>query len=280
MNFFSQIHASITQPQFYRTVRDLSTRQVSWFVFRLIVVTALLQGAIHTWQSIDMKSGVPFFLSRMMQGISLNSGELVSEKGELYAPPTPYVRDLFAFISATPERLVALPDSAIVIDVRESIDNEASKSSLIRLMRNGVEISNGTAAVPIEYTALFGSRGSVNFTSGAIRTYLVAHIVPVAFFFVFFHLIKSGADILFALFFLSFAAYIFRQGKRNLVHSVKIASFAISPIAVVHILEALSMTRMAWTGQAALLVSSVVLFQALRATGTQPKEISDNNAGE
>ncbi|MFW6221601.1 MAG: DUF1189 family protein [Fibrobacterota bacterium] len=281
MNFFKQIHESIVSPFFYRKIISFSGMKVLWYVVRLIILTALVEGAVHTWQAFDTETGLPYLFSRVLQGVSLRNGELVSETDDLYTPPGNYVRDLVAFLGAVPMEYVNVGDSSLVVDTRaQSRKGPNPNRNTIRLMRRRVEFSNGAGTIPIEYTDLFGDKGQIYFTSEEIESFLESNIVAVSFFFIISHMLKSGRDILFALFFLAIAAYIFRNGRRDLVYSVKIASFAISSIAVANILEALSMTSMAWTGQAALIISSVVLFRAIRATGVNPDEVSANNSGE
>ncbi len=277
MNLFNQIHSSIVSPPFYRTVSKLTARQVVWFVLRIVLLTATIEAAIHTYQSVSLESGIPRYLSKIMDGIRIHKGELISDKGAIFVPAKAYVRDFVAFISSTSTQYINLPDSSILIDTREEEQRATSVKPFIRLLPRKMEINNGATVVPIEYTSLFGSNGEISFTSPEIKSFLHSNIVAVSSFFLVFYIIKSGADILFALFFLTFAAYIFRKGRKDLAHSLKIASFAISPIAVAHILVAFSMTRMEWTGQAALIVSSVVLFRAIKSTGPRPEESSESN---
>jgi hypothetical protein len=274
LNFFIQLHRSIFEPRFYREVLAFPRRAVLSYCVRLLALFAVITAIAHTGYLIGGRQGMPERLAAAFPGMELRDGTLHPFVDHPYYPPSYLIAPLFNQLIGLPALLGSEADSMVLVDT--AVQSAAPrKVPLFILKARTIEAILG-AEMTMEFTyedILFGTRNLL-FTPDHLRAFMLRHAGGFFFGYLFSSLVHQCALISFSIFFLSAAAYIFRiDRKRTFREYVKIASFAVSPIAVGNALVAVSGVKLTWIWHVLIFLSTVVMFRAILTIGITSRDL-------
>jgi hypothetical protein len=283
LNFFIQLHRSIVEPRFYHEVLRYPRRVVLQYCIWLLTVFSVVTAIAHTWYLIYGREGIPEGVAAAFPGMELRDGVLHPPTDTPYYPPSYLVAPLFNQLIGLSTMLGSEADSIVLVDTGSGSPTP-KKVPLIILRAKTIEVILGAGAT-MEFTyenVLFGVRNLL-FTAERIRAFMVDHIPGIFFGYLLSTFVHLGAFILFCIFFLSVAAYIFRiDRQRTFREYLKTASFAVSPIAVGNALVAVSGVKIAWIWHVLIFLSTVVMFRAILTISLTSRNLQGphNNASD
>ncbi|MBD3391001.1 MAG: hypothetical protein GF418_03035 [Chitinivibrionales bacterium] len=266
MKFFIYLHRSVSDPSFYGEVLGFRAGRAVWFIVRLALIVALLDGFLQARRAADADNGVPSVMPRVFPGMAIRDASLDPGRPTPWAPAPQYVARLMSLLAAEPDAAIGVPDSFIVIDTSRgaySVDNPSKRF----VFTSDALVVNLSPLRPyvVPYSVFFPRGESLEFTRSAVTGFLKRRFVEVVVFFSLQHGLALGLNVAFAVLFLAFAAYIFRSDRAQRYRTwLKAACFAVSPMPVGRALVALSGTRAEWVWQVSIVVSTFVMFRAVR----------------
>ncbi|MBN1759732.1 MAG: DUF1189 family protein [Chitinispirillaceae bacterium] len=283
MKFFIQLHRSIFEPRFYHEVLELPRRAVLRYCIWLLLLFGVITSIAYTVYLIGGRQGIPEGLAAAFPGMELRDGILHPPVDTPYYPPSYLIAPLFNQLVELPVLFNSEADSTVLVDTAAR-SVAPRKVPLVHLKAKTVEMILGdemTMEFPYEYF-LFGTRDLI-FTADHIRSFLLQHVGGIFFGYLLSTLIHQFALILFSIFFLSAAAYIFRiDRKRTFREYIKIAGFAVSPIAVGNALVAVSGVKVPWIWNILIFLSTMVMFRAILTISITSRDLQGprNNASD
>lgn len=272
MNFFKKMHRSIFDPSFYREIRVAPRSSLIIYFFQLLLFTALLAAVAQTWYFVDLDRGLPRKLAAAFSGIEIVNGRLYAPE-QPYVPPSYLVLPLFSQLVGVPEMAGQDADSLIIVDTAASVRIPKKVPVMLLKADRVIVVVNENTKMEFPYTHLLFGERDLKFTVSHIRSFLLRHLISLLFYFFLATIFQQLLLFSFSLFFLAFAAYIFRvERQRVLKDYIKVAFFAVTPMAVGTILVALSGVRTTWTWHILIFLSTIVMFRAIMAiNGTIPR---------
>lgn len=266
------MHRSIFDPQFYREIRVVPRSSLITYFLQLLLFSALLTATAQTWYFIDLERGLPRKLAAAFSGMAIVDGRLHAP-AQPYALPSYLVMPLFSQLMGVPEMANQDVDSLIVVDTATSFRIPKKVPVMLLTADRVVVVINENTKMEFPYAHLLFGERDLNFTVGHIRSFLQHHLISLLFYFFLATIFQQLLLFSFSLFFLAFAAYIFRvERQRVLKDYIKVAFFAVTPMAVGTSLVALSGVRTAWTWHILIFLSTIVMFRAIMAiNGTTPR---------
>jgi len=276
--FFSQIHRSIFDPSFYREVLYFKGTRVFGFYIRIIVFTAFITGLAKTYYFVDLKWGIPARIELAFKGMEIRNGFLNPNRETPYYPPSYHIAPLLNQIFSIPHFFDSIPDSFIVVDTGKQAWVPGHEPFMI-LRSAHVELHpNPKSTFKFPYTLLLGGGKDLIFTAEHVRAFLMRNIIGITFNSIIWSGIVYSGMVLFSIFFLALAAYIFRVDRgRNWFQYVRLACFASSPITIGSMLIALSGVKLPWTWHVLIFLSTIVMFRAILATNSKLPGVMNKN---
>ena len=224
----------------------------------------MITSIAHTVYLIGGRQGIPEGLAAAFPGMELRDGILHPPVDTPYFPPAYLMAPLFNQLIGLPAMFNQEADSIVLVDTSER-SNVPLKVPLIILKARTIEVILGTGT-QMEFTyehILFGAKDLL-FTVDHLRRFLLSHVGGIFFGYLFSTLVHQGVLILFSIFFLAGAAFIFRIDRlRTFREYLKVASFAVSPMAVGSALVAISGVKIAWIWHILIFLSTMVMFRAI-----------------
>jgi hypothetical protein len=265
LKLFIYAHRSITDPAFYREVVAFGSGRVVLFLIELVVLSALLDGVSHTRQLFDRGKGLPAVLPSLLPGMEIRDGRLDPKR------PTPFVADraygvaLGKLLEVVPGVTAEYGDSFVVVDTAQGAFHHMSTATRYGFGPEYIVINSPPfPPTVVPYTAAGPGRGAAP-AAQVVVNLLRLHLGLVFCVLAIQHCAVTTANVLFAVFFLAVAAYIFRREKAGHFKAfLKMACFAVSPLPIGRALVALSATRAEWMWHASIIVSTFVMFRAVR----------------
>ena len=264
VNFFATLHRSIFEPQFYREVLVLPRKAIFRYCLWLLILFSIITSFAHTWYLIGGRRGIPEGLAAAFPGMEIRGGTLYSPVNEPYFPPSYLIAPLFNQLIGLPALFNSEADSIVLVDTSDK-PRTRLKVPLIVLKAKTIEvILGGGTAMEFTYEhILFGAKDLI-FTADNIRRFLLSRAGGIFMGYLFSTFLHQGVLVLFSIFFLSAAAYIFRVDRvQTFGQYVRTASFAVSPIVVGSTLVAISGVKIAWMLHFLIFLSTIVMFRAI-----------------
>jgi hypothetical protein len=269
VTFFSQLHRSIFDPSLYQEILHFKGAHVFGYMVRIILLTSFLTGVFNTYYFVNAKWGVPARIEAAFKGMEIRNGILDPKKPTPYFPPSYLIVPLFNNIISSPHFFDAIPDSFIVIDTGKQIWTPGHEPFLV-MRSNHIEVHpNVKSTFKFPYTMILGKTKNLTFTTNEVRAFLISNIIEIALNSMLWNGVIYSGIIVFSVFFLALAAYIFRldRGKSWFYH-VRLACYASSPISIGTVLVALSGVKLTWTWHVLIFLSTIVMFRAIFVTNT------------
>lgn|GEM_PF-1863280 len=278
MNFFIQIHRSITDPSFYTQVVAFPVRKIVFFILKLLLLTALVMSISHTMRVINPVSGLPAILPLLFPGMVVTSEGMYSNTDAPYIPNRIYLADFIATYIDIPASTLDIPDSLVLVDCRKNIGIDKNSSVLFLLAADSIHVRfSPDISLTLPYSNVLSNEERITLTPAGVGEFLGKRRLIVARNFFIQHFVLFGVTVAVSIFFLSVAAAMLKRREQNLrtrTPYVKIASFAITPIAVQNILVALSGVKTTWLWYVAIGISTFILFRALNHLASIDKEMN------
>jgi hypothetical protein len=264
------------EPQFYLEVRIMPRRRIiSYFLLLLVFFSAIISGA-KTYYLIDAKRGVPRMLAAAFPGMAIENGILHPTDSQPYVPPSYLITPIFNQLFSLPAMINNEADSLVIVDTTTNARIPSRIPVILLKADKMIVVLNKKRTMEFSYENIMFGKKDLFFTVENIEQFLKSHIWG---FFIGYYvstLMHQGVLIFFSIFFLAFAAYIFRvDRKRSLKENVKTASFAISPIAVGSALIAISGVKVEWTWHILIFLSTIIMFRAIIAMSNAKRKVGE-----
>ncbi len=271
LKFFVYLHRSITDPSFYKEVRGMRGSVAVLFVVQMLAVSALVDGCMHTRALMDARQGLPAILPKVFGGTVIRDGRLEPDRPTPYALDTKHLANLWAVLLVQPGAEVELPDSLVFVDTSAHARALLSPTVRFVMARDGVYLNDWFGRVALlPYAWVFLGDRSVNFAAKRVAGGLRKHAPLLVLLMAFWHSLIIAGNIAFAVVFLGLAAYIFRKRTfGRYLTFMKMACFAVSPLPLARVLAALAGARALWLWNASIIVSTLVMFRAVRVLSVQ-----------
>lgn len=265
MTFFLQIHRSIVDPSFYVEVIALPPKKIAIFLIKLISITVLIVAFTCTWRVMNPRTGLPAVLPALFPDMEISVAGMVPNKKTPYVVNPLYIADFIALFSSVPLSYLEISDSVLVVDNRSDIRIGEKSSIRFLFAADRIHVKlNPEIYFTIPYSFIASEKETVTFTREGIGKYIGRRKVSVFINFCLQHLITFGLNIIVGVFFLSFAAFIFKARYRNTFKVyLKLSVFAITPLALETIIVTISGVKFVWIWHVALFVSVFILYRGM-----------------
>ena len=276
MNFFLQIHRSIIDPSFYKEALSFSKKRVILFLVKLILITVFILASAYTWRVMDPSHGLPAILPALFPHMHITHTTMTPNAVTPYVANPLHVADCIALFTNTPLSTFEMRDSAVVVDSRSDIAIDKNSSILFLLTADLVHVKiNPEIYFTFPYSVFVSKKEEVTFTSDGIAAYLRRRLITLFLNFYLQHCIIFGLNIVISLFFLSLAAFIFRTRYiKKFRGYIKLAAFAITPIAVETIMITVAGVSAPWLWHIAVFVSVFILYRGINYIARQANDAS------
>jgi len=271
MGFFSDLHRSIFDPNFYREVPARSRGRVMSFVLKMLLFTALALCVSRTYYIVHAERGIAPPLSVLFGDIEIRGGLLKTDLPQPYEVSGEAVAALMNRLMGHSGFFGRVPDNFMVVDTRPpAVAGEGSAAPKIILGESALVFPDMRVEMP--YASLIAG-GDFEFTRQSVQAFLDKNIVPLLFHFFFTGLFFSAFTILLSIFFLSFAAYVFSvERAKGYPHFVRLACFAVSPVLLGGAVVAVSGVNAEWTWHVFIILSTLIMFRAMVSTSDRAPE--------
>ncbi len=265
VNFFHQIHRSIIDPSFYSQVIALPIKRVLYFLLKLITITALILAITHSWRVVNKNKGLPLILSELFPDMIITNNGMYSNRETPYIANPFYVADFMVTLVDIPKSSLEIPDSFIVVDDRKNISIDKKSSVAFLLAADIIHVNLGSfISYKIPYSSFVYENEQITFTKEGVYKYLKRRLLKLIINFFTLHCFSFGINITVSVFFLFLAACIFKiRQVKGFKAFFKIASFAVTPIAIKNILVAIAGVKIIWTWHVSIFISTFILYRAL-----------------
>jgi len=272
LKFFYILHCSIFEPHFYREALLLPRKSIVKYVLELIFVSAFISAVAQTWYLSHPKRGIADKVAAAFPGMVLRDGVLHPGVPTPYSPPPYLISSILNQLLGLPPLLNQDAESMVVVDTSQA-DVVPSRFPVVLLKARQVSVVLKPGSVmnfPYEHF-LVGTR-DLEFTVEGINRFLRSHSGSILFSYLFSAAVYQGTLFLMCIFFLAFAAYIFRvERTRTLKEYLRLSSFAISPLAVGGALTAISGVKAGWVWEVLVFASTMVMFRAILVMNNRPR---------
>lgn len=265
MNFFLQIHRSIVDPSFYLQVTTLPAKKVFSFLFIAISLSVLIGALGHTFRIVENKNGLPAILPTLFPDMKISSRGMVSSRETPYVVNPAFLSDLVSVLfNMSRKNVIQGSDSTLVVDEKRSSSIEKKSSIRFLLTADSIYVRHGKDEVLSKPYSILVSDGEIlKFNKKGISEYLRKRILQLLFISFIMNLAVFVFIIVISIFFLSFAAFIFRVGQNCTLKTIlKIVSFALSPIIIERMLSSLVGVGITWIWHVAFFISLIIVYRA------------------
>jgi hypothetical protein len=246
-------------------VIDLPAKKVFGFLFKTIIITTLIVALTHVYRIVDSKNGLPVILPALFPEMEISNNGMFTKNKTPYVVNAAHFKDFLSVLYDTPESLFHIQDSTIVVDTRADFKLDKKSSAGCFMSSQAIHVHFGrNTFISIPYSMLVKENEVVRFDKEGISGYLKKQSPKLFLTFAFpYHLIKFIIIIVTSIFFLAFAAFILRVGQTyRMKMMLKIAAFAISPLAIERVLSSLAGAKIIWMWHVAIFISLVILYRA------------------
>ncbi len=276
MNFFAVLHRSIVEPSFYREAIAFPRGSIILFLFKVIVLSSILSAGADLWHLINGKEGIPRMVETAFPGMAIRNGVLHTATERPYIPPSYLIAPILNKLLGLPKIFNSEADSLVVVDTASDLRVPLKIPSIVLRAHNVTVVLPGNKVMEFPYENLFLGEGNLEFTAESIERFLKRYIGAVFFGYCISAFIYYGVLFFFCIFFLAVAAFIFSfDHKRTLEEYLKIASFAVSPIAIGSILESIAGVKTGWMLHFLIILSTIAMFRAIVKLNSRSRNIGE-----
>lgn len=272
LKFFTFLHRSIFEPPFYREVLTMLRRTIVFYFISLIVFFSFCIAVANTFYILSKNDGVAACIADAFPGMKIRNGKLLPPMDTPYVPPAYLITPILNRLNGLPILLNPEADSMVVVDTASQLRLKV-KVPVIVLTSDRVRVLFQGTSMEFPYENIMFGRKDLDFTRENLRKFLLKHTIGIFFGYLIPTIVHQGVLIFFCIFFLAFAAYIFRlERQRKFREYLRISSFAITPIALGSALVAAAGVKLSWAWHVLILLSTVVMFRAMLAITVSNQE--------
>jgi hypothetical protein len=267
MNFLSDLHRSIFDPSFYKDAVGRPAGQIALFLFKLIVLAAMVSGLSKTYYLLHSERGIAPIANAIFGGMEIRDGRLKADVEMPYEAPKDLVARLLNRLMGGFNFLERVPDNFLVVDTRAG----AQSGPDILMGESSVQFQAARMEMP--YDQLVGN--DFQFTVSAIQEFLNRSALYFAFIFCVASFFGGLANAALSAFFLSFAAYLFSlERAKGFWYFARIACFSITPVVAGMAIASLAGVNADWIWHVLIIASTIVMFRAMTciSAGNAPEE--------
>jgi len=260
MAFFSDLHRSIFDPHFYRDAIARPRLRVVMFLFKLLLLTALITGFSKSYYLLHSTRGIAPVINVLFGDLEIRDGRLSASREVPYELPGGLVAGLMSRLVGYANFFERAPDNFVVVDTRAPAAYGAETAPGILLGETSARFSE--IRVDIPYERIVGKNFS--FTVPAIQAFLDKNKLSFALHFFILNFFFGLFTVTLSVFFLSLAAYIFSVDRaKGFKYFFRLACFAITPVMVGTALVSISGVDAAWSWHLFIIISTIVMFRAI-----------------
>jgi hypothetical protein len=272
LKFFTFLHRSIFEPPFYREVLTMLRRTVVFYFLSLILFFSFCIAVANTFYILSKNDGVAAYIADAFPGMKIRNGKLLPPMDTPYVPPAYLITPILNRLNGLPVLLNPEADSMVVVDTAPQLRIKV-RVPVIVLTSDRIRVLFQGTSMEFPYENIMFGKKDLDFTTENLRKFLMKHTLGIFFGYWIPTVVHQGVLIFFCIFFLAFAAYIFRlERQRKFREYVRISSFAITPIALGSALVAAAGVKLSWAWHVLVLLSTVVMFRAMLAITVSNQE--------
>jgi len=269
LNLFIYLHRSVFDRSFYKEVEAFSGRKAFKYLATLILITTFISALSHTYYLFDSEKGVVTVLSKLFGNMEIVNGRLDPKMSTPYVPPSFLVARFYEKAFGIPDAIEYQIDSSFIIDTSNQEWSHRFYPVFLFQLQQITMKANEDMTFQVPYNQFVGDSSRVSLSVSGIRRAMKSNLGVLFFYALFWSGIRTLVRIVFSVFFLAFAAYIFRVNRnQRLSHHLKVASFAVTPIAFGMIMVSISGVRLPWAWYLFIFIATILMFRA----GAMPKE--------
>jgi hypothetical protein len=252
--------------RFYREVLPMPRRRVLQYLLGLLLLSGTLSAIADTWYLVQGKRSLGRKIAAAFPGMEIRDGKLHPATSAPYAPPPYLVTPIVNQVLGLPSTVSTGGDSLVVVDTSSSAPLPSRVPVILLKKDEMVVVFAQRNTMRFSYKNILMGTTDLMFTAEALEEFLRRNSAGILFGYLFSTIIHLGTVFLFSIFFLAFAAYIFRvDTRRTLKEYLKMAIFAVTPVAAGSTLVSISGVKVEWGWHLCMLMSMVVIFRAIAA---------------
>lgn len=245
------------------------------FFLKLLLFASILSAAAQCYYFIYSDRGISLSIQNAFNGMEIKKGLLDPKVQTPVVPPTyvvlPALDQLFGFQNF----FSSDKDSVIIIDTAKTRNYVMKIPAILMAREKVVFYFNKQTSFEIPYKALLFGSEDLSFTAAEIKRNLIKHKGAIFLSMFIAHIFQNTITLLFSIFFLAIAAFLFRMEKvSTFAKYLRAAIFSISPMAVGNVLIAISGVKIMWGWHILIFISTIVLFRGLVASA--PNVLGDD----
>ena len=261
MKFFSSLHRSVFHPFFIREAIKFPAFSVVMFLFKLLVLTALVSGISKTYYLLHNDRGVAPVISVMFGEMEIRDGRLKTER----EVPFEMSKDL---TGALLDNLVGftvfqqVPDNFLIVDTRDPLPADDKVTGAAKILLKDASVLFKDMRIEVPYEKLVGK--NFEFTAEVVQGFLHRNALSFVLNFFMLSFFFTLSTVLMSLLFLSIGAYLFSFDKtKKFGYFLRIACFSISPVMIGSALVAVSGVSAEWAWYIFVILSTMLMFRAM-----------------
>ena len=237
---------------------------VLYFLSMLAFFSCCIAGA-NTLYLLGKENGAAVCIAKAFPGMAIRDGILHPPSDTPYIPPAYLITPILNRLNGLPVLLNPEADSMVVVDTAAQMRIDI-KVPVILLTSDRVRVLFQGASMEFPYENILFGKKDLEFTVENLQRFLKMHAPGIFFGYLIPTVVHQGVLFFFCIFFLGFAAYIFRlERQRKFREFLRTSSFAITPIALGSALVAAAGVKLSWTWHILILLSTIVMFRAILA---------------
>lgn len=278
MRFFSAIHRSITDPQFYTEIVGYSRKQVAGFLVKLLLLMAFVCTIAQFYYLVDSERGIPKQIEAAFGRMEIHNGILDPKVQTPYVPPTYQIIPIFEKLAGFQSYFSSDNDSMLVVDTSATRNYVLKVPAIVMAKDKVIFILNKKNSIEVPYKGVLFGTENLLFNAGAIKQFLYKNYFMITLSIFISTFLQNSITVLFSIFFLAVAAFFFRLEKVSLFSQfLRAAMFAITPMVIGLMLVAISGVKILWGWHLMIFISTIVLFRGVVAIG---KTVAPDDSGE
>lgn len=253
-------------------------RTVGVYLLVLLAFFSFFIAVSNVQHLVNKADGVPKDIAEAFPGMEIRDGKLYPPTDTPYVPPMYLILSIIRKMAgnqlfALPEIMSIEADSMVVVDTAE-VPRLRLKAPVMVLKADRIAmVIDAVRRMEFPYDWLMSGEQDLDFTVEGIHEFLMGKVLSWFFGYFIIAIFVQTGKFLASIFFLAFAAYIFRlERQRTLKDFLRISCFAISPIALGSALVAIANVNFIWTSHVMILLATVVMFRAILAVTISNQE--------
>lgn len=258
-------------PSFYREALERSRWRVVMFTVKLLFFTAMILGMSRAYYLVHSERGIAPLVSAMFVGMEIRDGLLTTEHPQPYEVSGEMLTALLNRLMGHSRFFERVPDNFLVVDTRGTRpDPGAAGAPKIIMGESTVMFADMRMEMPYKS---FVSGGNFQFTVSSIQEFLNRNALTFTAHFFITGLFMNFFTVMMGVLFLSLAAFVFRADRAKCYqHFLRLACFAISPVALGAALVSISGVSAEWTWHVFIILSTLIMFRAMVNTADKPPD--------